>query len=445
MLSKTEKILFVFILFNFIFIITFFLKGSNKLVVNKEINGGALLAPLLSSQKADKALNFLNKNNRHQAQNSAWKKNFSSQSSKFFLKSVRLDLSSMEAPDNLDVFIREILTRLEEVGANAVFVNPWSDGEANYMSRIAPVNRLGKNFFLESFIKKAQQKNIKVYAWFVVGKDNFPFKEHPNWYAKTIKGDNYLQNDGHGVKLPFASLANDDYVNYHLNLIQEVNRLSWDGWVISEPLIGWGDRYDDFYTDFSESSLKKFQQKYKVDPREIFNPQSLFFYEKNPLLYKKWINFRSQIVTAFVQKSIKKIRKNPDCIVIITLFTEPDKNGNLIPFQNLKEWLGEDICSLIKLRPDYLEIQSLFLDFEFPQKPDWTFEMIRQFKSQLPENIPLLVSVQGFNGQTPLSSQDFALSIKTAQKANIFGISFYAFHTLGKEHWEELKKLWKKN
>jgi hypothetical protein len=356
-----------------------------------------------------------------------------------FLKSVRLDLSAIAIPSDLDKLQKDILNKLTQAGANAIFVSPWSDGRANYQSALAPLNRLGKNNFLIKFLKEAHQRNIKVYAWFVVGKDNFPFFLHPEWFAKTIKGADYYQADEPGINLPFASLANDDYLNYHLKLIREVNSFNIDGWVISEPVIGWGDRYDNDYTDFSSSARNKFKALANIDPRQIFNSRSQYYYEKNKSLYEKWVNFRAQIVTNFVAQTVSTIKQKPSRTIILTLFTEPDKNGRLTSFSKLKEWLGEDIVALTKLDIDYLEIQDLFLDFPHKQTPEWTKSMITQFRAQLPSSFPLLVSVQGY-GQIP--AHDFAAAIKTAMAANIAGVSFYAFHTLTPTHWQALANLW---
>jgi len=354
------------------------------------------------------------------------------------IKSVRLDLSSVAIPADFTNYAEEILGRLRKTGANAVYVSPWSDGRANYDSAIAPRNDFGQNKFLENFITLAEKNNIKVYAWFVVGKDNFPFFSRPEWFAKTPDGKNYYQEDEPGLQLPFASLANGDYLDYHLKLISEVNALPLSGWVISEPVIGWGDKYDDFYTDFSPAATDKFRKRSGMNAADLFNENSGYYHEDNDSIHNDWINFRAGIVTDFVAASMKEIRKKPDRSVIVTLFTEPDKTGRLIPLSDLKEWLGTDVPALIALKPDYLELQSLFADFEYPQKPAWTADMVKQFHSQLPSHSPLLVSVQGFN----VAPNDFVAAMTSAMNADIKGVSFYAYHTLSDEHWRKLEDIW---
>lgn len=354
------------------------------------------------------------------------------------LKSVRLDLSSIPLPTDLNTYTEEVLARIKEAGGNAVYISPWSDGRANYKSASAPLNDFGNNNFLENFISKAKTKDIKVFAWFVVGKDNFPYFSHPEWFAKTRDKKNYYQEDESGIELPFASLANNDYLDYHLKLISEVNSLPLDGWVISEPLIGWGDKYDDFYTDFSPSATNKFRQRSGINTADLFNENSDYYYENNSALYGEWVNSRADIITDFVAASVKEIRKKPDRTVLITLFTEPDQAGRLIPFSLLKEWLGTDIAALAALKPDYFEIQSLFADFEYPQKPEWTADMIKQFRAALPAGPSLLVSVQGFS----VTPDNFANAIRSAIKENASGVSFYAYHTLSDKHWEALKNAW---
>lgn len=101
-----------------------------------------------------------------------------------------------------------------------------------------------------------------------------------------------------------------------------------------------------------------------------------------------------------------------------------------------------DIPALLALRPDYLEIQNLFLDFEFPQPPEWTSSMIQQFRRQLGADVPLMVSVQGFDSTQALTPQDFGTAVNATFQENVAGVSFYAYHTLKPGHWEMLKKIW---
>jgi len=342
------------------------------------------------------------------------------------IKSIRLDLSSLKEPRDFDRLIDKILSRAQRSSVNTVYISPWSDGLANYQSNLAELNGFGQYSFVESFIEQAHANNIKVFAWFVVGKDNFPANAHPEWFAQTKNGQPLSHEDEPGLFLPMASLANQEYIDYHLKLIREVNQLPIDGWVISEPLMSWGDEYDDDYGDFSPSTLATFEQQQTINPQLT------------------WADFRAQAVTDFVKNTINHIRSSSDKPVAITLFTEPDKAGNLVSFDQIKNWLGMDIPALASLNPDYLELQSLFLDFEYPQEPQWTASMIQQFRQQLNTDIPLLVSVQGFNSESKrLSSRDFSQAIVSATEENVAGISTYAYHTLRSSHWSKLRRLWK--
>jgi len=360
------------------------------------------------------------------------------------IKSVRIDLSSMPAPGDMEKLAVDMVNRLSDAGANTAFLSPWSDGYADYKSAVAPQNAYGQNGFVENFLSGAHAAGIKVYAWFVTGKDDFPYFSRPEWFARTVAGVDYYQADEPGVNLPFASLANDQYIDYHLQLIKEAGSLGFDGYVISEPLIGWGDRYDPYYTDFSPSATAKFESEYQVDPRDIFDENSSYYYEDNPAIYNDWVNFRAGVVTNFTAKTMAAIRAVSDKPVVITLYTEPGPDGRLMPFSGLKDWLGEDIPALAALKPDAFEIQDLFTDFDHPQPPDWVVSMVAQFKSQLGADIPVMVSVQGFQGAEPLTSSGFAAAVKAATAdPDVTGVSFYAYHTLDDSFWSALKGAWK--
>lgn len=339
----------------------------------------------------------------------------------------------MEIENDPEGQIRKMVTQLLESGANTIFLSPWSDGEANYNSKAAEKSAWGKVSFVERLIAKANQAKIKTYAWFVVGKDNFPASKHPEWQAITILGKPYFHNDEPGVEIPVASLANENYINYHLQLVQEVNSLPIAGWVISEPLLGWGDRYDNDYTDFSDAVKKPFIQKWKVDPVEMIKNQ------KQEESYPQWVDYRAKIVTNFVVKTMEVIRTDTSKKIVITTFIEPDATGKLKTFGQIKEWLGMDIMALAEAKPDYVEIQGLFADFEFPQSPTWLKSMYQQFKEQLNSTIPILFSVQGFG----VSPDDFQKAVRAARDTETQGISFYAYHTLTPTHWQTLPAAWK--
>lgn len=358
------------------------------------------------------------------------------------VKSVRLDLSTVDIPSNMDRFADNVLSKLKDTGANTVFLSPWSDGRANYRSRAATRSDFGRAAFVEKFLTKAHQKKIKVYAWYVTAKDTFLPSAHPDWYARTIKNKQYKQEDEPGLFLPVASLVNDNYLKFHLSVLTEATKLPFDGWVISEPLVGWGDRYDDTYTDFSSSAIKKFTKLSGVDPRQIFNQKSSHYVDRDQKLYRQWINWRASTVTEYVRQNMAVIRKSSTKPIIITVFTEPNQRGQLKSLASLKEWLGTDIAALAKLKPSSLEIQDLFLDFEHPQTPAWVSSMVKQFHRQVP-NVPLMVSVEGFDSNKLLTAADFSTAIKTAMGADITGVSFYAYDTLRPAHWAALKKLWK--
>lgn len=349
----------------------------------------------------------------------------------------------MPVPANQAASRQQIIAQLTSVGANAIFINPWSDGQANYQSQLAPLSPLGQQRWLEQFINEAHAANLQVYGWFVVGKDNFPAGLHPDWYARTITDKPYLQADEPGINLPFASLANPDFLRYHLATVNEVNQLPIDGWVISEPLIGWGDKDDNFYTDFSAAALAFYSERGLPQHRQLISrllsdpaPSSLD-------AYQRLINARADIVTNFVSQTIWTIRQQPSRPVIITVFTEPDAQGNLKSLSAIKEWLGTDIVALASLRPDIIELQSLFLDFEYPQPPAWTASMIQQFRQQLPSPLPIAVSVQGFDSAQPLAPDQFAAALSAALQQSVAGTSFYAYHTLRPEHWQQLATIWK--
>jgi uncharacterized lipoprotein YddW (UPF0748 family) len=305
----------------------------------------------------------------------------------------------MEPTDNSVKFVNGVITTIKNAGGNTVFLSPWSDGEADYTSKVATMGEWGKQKIVEEFIKQGHAAGVNIYAWFVVGKDDFPSKLHPEWYAKTPSGKNYNQEDEPGVFLPTAALWNKDYQTYHNKVIAEIASMPFDGYVISEPLISWDDT---------------------VIPRG---------------------SSKAGIVTNFVSQTMGTLRAvhKP---VVITVYDEPNEEGTLKSDAEIKSWLGLDLQALVALKPDYIEVQDIFSDFEYPQSPAWTTSFINQYRERIGTSTPLMVSIQGYQGDHHMSEAEFKGAMQTALKSNIAGVSFYAYHLAPAERWKNLKKLW---
>ncbi len=351
-----------------------------------------------------------------------------------FQKGIRIDLSSMDL-SGTEQEIEQIINNLKSNHVNTLYLNPWSDGQANYKSQIIPTNNLGDADFFNHIIDQAHQNQIQVHAWFVVGKDNFSPLRNPQWFAITASGQNYHQQDEPGISLPFASIANPDYKNYHLSLIEEVSTNSnIDGWVISEPLIGWGDLYDDYYTDFSHPAIAEFISQTGLNPINQVNS----WRDQPDQNYQLWIKTRVNIVTSFIESTVSTIKKSsPNLLITLTLFVEPNQTSQL-DFDNPTEAWGEDISKLIQLDIDQIELQAAFSDFHYPQPPTWVENMINSFKSQYPQSPPISVSVQSYpSAQTgePVTPSQFKTGLESAQKAGIIGLSTYAYHRLSPDLW----------
>jgi uncharacterized lipoprotein YddW (UPF0748 family) len=346
-------------------------------------------------------------------------------------KGVRIDLSSMEVNTDRSSAV-EIIDRLSSHGVNLIFLSPWNDGLAAYNSRMIARNKYGENAFFEQLVSRAHEKKIEVYAWFVVGKDNFDARKHPEWSAITVNGLRYAVEDEPGVFLSMASLANDDYVNHHLALVREViESTAVDGWVISEPMIGWSGWGDADYVDFSEAVGEKFA----VDSHNIRKWDGE---QKN-----QWIEFRGRTVLNFVSQTVKLINElDADLRTVITVFAEPDSRGKIDWLEPKKNW-GMDIAGLVALNPDYIELQAAFQDFPHPQEPKWSSELVNQYLERFPESPPVMVSVEAYPGGNPVKevkAADFQTALDEVIKhPRVSGVNFYAYHLLDAQKWQVVK------
>lgn len=238
--------------------------------------------------------------------------------------------------------ITEDMARIKETGFSAVVVDvrPTNTGVL-FKSATEPslkkvdawvpnyswVNRTADFDYLQAFIDAGKSVGLDVYASIntMVGGCYCPYGLGPvgvlyedpskkSW-ASVINTENGLVNcldlDSDGAK--FFNPANDEVVEYLLNLLGDLAKYDLDGIILDRC------RYDDFnlMSDFSNESRTKFEtyigKRISNWPGDIFAPGQDAL--SNPVtdMQKKWLEFRAKVIHDFVEKASDKVHSvNPE-------------------------------------------------------------------------------------------------------------------------------------
>lgn len=238
--------------------------------------------------------------------------------------------------------IDEDMQRLKETGFTGVIVDvrPTNTGVLFKSSIEAPLKKVDawvngyrwiertENFdYLQAFVDAGRKHGLEVYASIntMVGGCYLPYglgkvgmlyddPSKKSW-ANVINTENGLVNtlDMSGTGAKFLNPANDEVVNYLLDLLAEIAAYNVTGIILDRC------RYDDneLMSDFSDISREKFETFYgnKVAnwPGDIFGPGVNKLTGNGTDLQKKWMEFRAKNIHDFVEKASKRVHSvHPD-------------------------------------------------------------------------------------------------------------------------------------
>lgn len=236
--------------------------------------------------------------------------------------------------------IDQNLKLYSEIGINLVFVETLYNGYSTFKSKYEtyfPYNpKLGTSYkdgdteyndYMSCFVAVAQKYNIEVHAWvenFYVGTLNtVPIvKNHPEWILYNDDDSIYQRNEG-GLYIfldPANTEVQDLLINYYLDLFNKIPgckglNLDYIRYPVSDEAEDTGytmAAMEGFYTlkglTFSEnqkSDRAKMSKKFK----QLFDLTYLLGgEEEREANYNEWVNYRTSIITSYVERIKKEIK-----------------------------------------------------------------------------------------------------------------------------------------
>jgi uncharacterized protein YdaL/uncharacterized lipoprotein YddW (UPF0748 family) len=214
-----------------------------------------------------------------------------------------------EPGDREDVSIEELVDLWKESGYRTIYVAGWHrypDWTYDY----------------EKLIELAHQNAMLVYIWFELPHVSMAFwNEHPEWREKTATGEDAIIEWRHYMALNDSSCLNAVYSE----LSYLIQKYDWDGINFAELYFSspFGPERPDLFTPMNASIRKRFSQLYGVDPIQLFNPASSFYWRKNRIIWEKFQQFRQDLVIELHDAILsflhqEKAKKQSDMEIMVT-------------------------------------------------------------------------------------------------------------------------------
>lgn len=251
--------------------------------------------------------------------------------------------------------LAQIFDRLAQSGINTVFFETVNASYTIYPSKVAPKqNPLIRGWDpLASAVKLAHERGMELHAWvwvFAAGNrrhnellgidPNYPgpvLAANPSWAGYDNRGQMIPVGQGK----PFFDPANPQVRQYLLNLYEEiVTRYNVDGLHLDYIRYPFQDPSANRTYGYGIVARQQFQQMTGIDPMKITPRQ--------PDLWQKWTDFRTQQVNSFVAQVSQEMRqKRRDLILSVAVFPLLERERIQKIQQNWEVWARNGNVDLI--------------------------------------------------------------------------------------------------
>lgn len=204
--------------------------------------------------------------------------------------------------------------------------------------------------FYDKFINACNGQGILVYAWFELPMVTETFwHDHPEWREKTG-----TDKEAHISWRYLMAMENPDCMAAIKAYISEyLGYFNWDGVDIAELYFESPDGFEapETFTPLSDDVRQAFKAKSGVDPIELFNASSPYYYSKNDNTIKtQFLQYRRDLITALneeIIRYVKSLKKESLPYSIYVTQIESIKDSKM--YDNI----GVDSNAFIKLQNKY--------------------------------------------------------------------------------------------
>lgn len=208
---------------------------------------------------------------------------------------------------------------------------------------------------ISSYVEALRSENLSVVLTIYPPTDIVAWETHPEWRQRFLNGKS--QYDWRVYLAP----TSDEFVAYYLeNVKRLLKAYNFDGIELAECWyeVDEGPK-SPYYADFSDSMRQRFKEVSGVDPLELFNSSSPYYYLKNPQLYEKWVNFRVEVITKFMKKILDAAKEvKPNIKTYVMYLSDVGQN------YSTRVDHAQDLDAIVKdVKPDYVVIETAWQDW----------------------------------------------------------------------------------
>jgi hypothetical protein len=287
----------------------------------------------------------------------------------------------------------------------------------------------------DRLIRLCHERGIAVYAWFELPQVSEKFwDEHPEWREKTATG---RDTDAGWRKM--MNLANDECRASVLDFVAElIDSHDWDGVNIAElgfDTNGLGDAAA--YAPMNADVRARFRKEASFDPQLLFDPLSLYYWQKNGDALARWSTFRSNLVREWLVAVLDRVGESRTRKQLDVICTALDSIHN----PRVTEKTGADIRDVIALMKRY----DFTLQVEDPAER-WgnsptryrefgeTYSKLVSDRSRLMFDINVVRDrVRGMGPTALMSGTELALAAASAVRAGNGRVAIYSEASLRPE------------
>lgn len=244
--------------------------------------------------------------------------------------------------------IPQALDEISTAGFNAIFVETFYHGHAIFPSEYVPQRPEFKGTdVLALYIKEAKRRGLQVHSWietFYWEVDTAKYPQFPrtslfvgreDWKARLRDSSTTEVSEYAHI---FANPAHPEVQQLLINFITEiVNKYEVAG--INMDYIRYSSGLHD--AGYDEYSRAKFKEAWGIDPKEIDK-------DNYPALWQKWVQWRENQVTHFLQKLRSALNKTQRRVLLTAdVFPDYYTGGESTIFQDWRTWIDLKLIDAI--------------------------------------------------------------------------------------------------
>ncbi|UUZ81954.1 hypothetical protein LJK88_46795 [Paenibacillus sp. P26] len=230
----------------------------------------------------------------------------------------------------------QLADRIKSYGINEIHLSAWYDPE-----RVSD--------FYTRFMEECHRNGIRVYAWLEYPMVSAEFwNAHPEWREKTATGE-----DAHidwrqlmALQIPECLAA------VKAELKKLIDRFDWDGIDLAELYFespGTGVADPSSFTPMNDAARKEFQAQTGIDPKELLNPDSIHYYQKDRNAYARLTDYRANLSVQLNREFLQYIQDKPFNKTPAVTLTQIDS----VLDPRMREQIGVDSGAFTALQKEF--------------------------------------------------------------------------------------------